>query len=299
MDQLPVDFFTNAAAYTPRVYRDQYPAIDPTSPSLNQAGQIVIITGASSGIGANGIAPAFAKAKAKALVLVARNGKKLRETEQEIKKIHPATSVLVQPTDITNSDAVVALFEKIRFKYGHVDVLVNNAGTFSHPSRIVDADPAEWWNDFEVNVKGQFLVTQAFLKLLGTERKGTMISMSSAIATSLHPMMSSYSISKMALLRLNDYVAAEYPNVCAVSLQPGLVMTDMVLDSLKRFAIDTPALIGGTTVWLATDAARFLNGRFISANWSVEDLAAAKEKILEGNDLQLVYQGKFGLDQSQ
>ncbi|KAI2889300.1 hypothetical protein CBS147347_9931 [Aspergillus niger] len=85
MDQLPVDYFTNAAAYTPRIYRDQYPATDPTSPSLNQAGKIVIITGASSGIDAERIALAFAKAKPKTLVLVARSERKLRETEQEIK----------------------------------------------------------------------------------------------------------------------------------------------------------------------------------------------------------------------
>lgn len=50
-------------------------------------------------------------------------------------------------------------------------------------------------------------------------------------------------------------------------------------------------------MWIATDAAKFLSGRFISANWDMDDLAKRKEEILAGNDLKMVYQGKFGLDQ--
>ncbi len=55
--------------------------------------------------------------------------------------------------------------------------------------------------------------------------------------------------------------------------------------------------MGGTGVWLATDAARFLTGRFVSANWSVDDLVKRKDEILAGNDLKVIYQGNFGLEQ--
>ena len=70
-----------------------------------------------------------------------------------------------------------------------------------------------------------------------------------------------------------------------------------MVDSFKRFALDTPNLVGGTGVWLATDAARFLTGRFVSANWSVDDLLKRKDEISAGNDLKVIYQGNFGLDQ--
>ena len=70
-----------------------------------------------------------------------------------------------------------------------------------------------------------------------------------------------------------------------------------LVDDFARFALDTPELVGGIGVWLATDAARFLTGRFVSANWSVDDLMAMKEKIVGGNDLKFVYQGTLGLDQ--
>jgi hypothetical protein len=55
--------------------------------------------------------------------------------------------------------------------------------------------------------------------------------------------------------------------------------------------------VGGIGVWLATDNARFLSGRFISANWSVDDLMARKDEFITANDLKIVYQGKFGLAQ--
>jgi hypothetical protein len=73
--------------------------------------------------------------------------------------------------------------------------------------------------------------------------------------------------------------------------------TDCIADAFKRFALDTPELVGGIGVWLATDKAMFLSGRFISANWSVDDLMTRKDELVAGNDLKIVYQGKFGLDQ--
>ena len=66
----------------------------------------------------------------------------------------------------------------------------------------------------------------------------------------------------------------------------------------KRFAFDAPVLVGGTIGWLATDSARFLSGIFVSANWCMDELAARKDELLAGNDLKMVYEGKFGLDQS-
>jgi NAD(P)-dependent dehydrogenase (short-subunit alcohol dehydrogenase family) len=159
-------------------------------------------------------------------------------------------------------------------------------------------------------------MTQGFLQLLGQDRTGTVIALNTGLATMVAPTMSAYSVSKIASLRLMEYVAAEYKNVNAVSIQPGVVDTEMVVgksilifaspcsmltsfnsDSFKKFALDTPELVGGTCVWLATDSARFLSGRFISASWSVDDLLVQKDQILAGSDLTVTYAGKFGLEQ--
>ena len=78
------------------------------------------------------------------------------------------------------------------------------------------------------------------MELLGSERRGTVVTMNTGITTMIGPGMSGYSMSKNASLRLMEYAAAEHLNVTTVSLQPGVVMTDMVVESFKRFALDTP-----------------------------------------------------------
>ncbi|KIX05171.1 uncharacterized protein Z518_06043 [Rhinocladiella mackenziei CBS 650.93] len=296
MENLPEDFWATSGAYTPHIYRDQYPSIDPTTASLSQAGKVIIITGASSGIGARGFAPAFAKAGAKALVLVARNQTKLKETASTIQAINPAVETSVFAADVSEESEVAKLYEVVKARYGHADVLINNAGAFNQESPIIAANPSKWWADFEVNVKGVFLMAKYFLDLLGKGREGTVITMNTGLATVVVPGQSAYSISKMASLRITEFLAAENPNVSAVSLQPGVVKTDMVTESFQRFAQDTPELVGGTGVWLATDSARFLSGRFVSANWSVDDLKMQMNELVSGNDLKMVLHGKFGLD---
>ena len=121
---------------------------------------------------------------------------------------------------------------------------------------------------------------------------------------------------KLAVLRLLEFTAAEDPDVCSIALQPGIVQTDTVIGNcprnvnigynglivsitgmLRRFALDTLGLVGGTSVWLATNSARSLSGRFVSANWCMDELAARKDESVAGNDLKMVYERKFGLGQ--
>ena len=297
MENLPVDYFTTTSAYTPHVFRDQYPSIDPSQPALSQTGKVVVITGATAGIGALGLSPAFAKAGPKAVVLVARNQAKLEALAKELQAKYPAVEFLPVSASVSDEAQVSKLYEVVKQKYGHADVLINNAGVWAQQAMFAEATPSKWWSDFEVNVNGPFLMSQGFVRLLGPEKEGTIVTLNTGIAGMVAPSMSSYSISKSASLRLAEYIAAEHPNVNSVSIQPGVVNTEMVVDSFKRFALDTPELVGGSVVWLSTDAARFLSGRFVSANWSVNDLMKQKEKIMAGNDLKLVYQGTFGLDQ--
>lgn len=148
----------------------------------------------------------------------------------------------------------------------------------------------------EVNIQGTFFVTQGFLKLLG-EKKGTIINLTSAGAHNVFPNMSAYSLTKLITLQLAAFVAAENPNVNSIALHPGMVPTDMTTDMFKRFSHDTPELVGGVGVWLATDAASFLTGRYIASNWDVEELQERNEEILKENKLTMALVGKFGMEQ--
>ena len=96
------------------------------------------------------------------------------------------------------------------------------------------------------------------------------------------------------------YVAAENPNVVATALHPGIVGTEMVKEYFKRFALDTPELVGGIGVWLAGwegPDRSFLSGRFVAANWDVEDLVGRKEEILEKELLKMDLNAKLGAEQ--
>lgn len=123
--------------------------------------------------------------------------------------------------------------------------------------------------------------------------------MTTGIAVGVAPGMSSYALSKLVALQIQAFVAAENPNVTAVSLNPGVVLTDMTMDSFKRFALDTPELVGGTAVWLATEQASFLTGKYVCANWSMDDLSARKDEITSEGKLSIALVGKFGQEQFQ
>jgi NAD(P)-dependent dehydrogenase (short-subunit alcohol dehydrogenase family) len=91
--------------------------------------------------------PSFAATQPKAIVLVARNGDKLRQLAEFVAKSHPSIETLSIPTDISDSSSVAALFEKVKAKYGHADVLVNNAGVFEAIAPVRDVDSIAWWEE--------------------------------------------------------------------------------------------------------------------------------------------------------
>ena len=109
--------------------------------------------------------------------------------------------------------------------------------------------------------------------------------------------MSGYAISKLVSLQLGTYVAAAYPNITTINIHPGLVQTDMHDPAFAKFNRDTPELVGGTIVWLASEKAKFLSGRTVCANWSVDDLVERKDEILAENLLVMDLKGKLGKEQ--
>ncbi|KAI9883299.1 MAG: hypothetical protein M1823_004942 [Watsoniomyces obsoletus] len=299
MSKLPDDFVVTFHQFTKTAYRDVYPSIEPSSPDLSQEGKVVIITGASKGIGRYGLAAAFAKANAKAIVLVARSAEQLAQTEEDLKKINSKVDLLSVPADLTDESSIEALFEKVKSKYGTADVLVNNAGGLSEAGPIASADSKAWWFNMEVNVRGTFLMTKSFLKLVGSEKPAVVINMSSGAALHAQPGMSGYAISKLAVSHMVQYVAAENPNVTAIAADPGAVATEMTTGFFQRFAKDTPALSGGFCVWLCTEKAKFLSGRHVGANWSVDELLERKDEIVNEGKLLTGLNVKLGLDNIQ
>ncbi|GFG24150.1 estradiol 17-beta-dehydrogenase 11 [Aspergillus udagawae] len=292
------DVFVKADAFTKKTYRDVYSAIDPTRPNLSQKGKVVVITGASRGLGRYSFAASFARAHADAIVLLARSRENLSQTEAMVKSISPSTKVLSIAVDVTDYDSVKRAFDEIIERLGIPQVLVNNAGVIASQCRIVDDDPDFWWRTQEVNVRGTFNVTQAFLKIVGPSPAAptAIINLTSAAGHYVGQNLSSYCLTKLAITQFTAFLKDEHPQITSVSLHPGMIPTDMGNSAswLAPFMKDTADLCGGTAVWLSSGDRQFLSGRYVAANWDVEELEARKEEIIQDNLLTVRLNGRFG-----
>lgn len=226
------DHFARQLAYTSSIRRDVYPAIDPSLPAHSQEGKVVVITGGGTGIGGKGIAPAFAIANARAIVLVGRRKDKLDEAANLIRKDYPQVDVLTVAASVTDEQSVKSLFYTVKSTFGTAHVLINNAGVQPPAEPILSSAPDAWWGTLDTNLKGTYLMTRAFLMQLGDGNHGTVVNLASGAGVAVLPGMSAYGLSKAATIRFNEFVAAEAENVTAVAMDPGTVNTDMVQNTM-------------------------------------------------------------------
>ncbi|GKZ33559.1 hypothetical protein AbraIFM66950_003464 [Aspergillus brasiliensis] len=274
-------------AFTKKAHRDVYSAINPEQPQLSQAGKVIVITGATRGLG-RGFAVAFAQAKPAAIVLLGRSADALAETEKQVKEISPETTVLTLVTDVRDEAGVNTAFETIVAKCGVPDVLVNNAGYLVNET-IGECTIDSFWTVQEINVKGVLIVTKAFLQAIefssSSEQERTIINLTSVSTQKTAVPLDAYTISKVAVTKLTEFIAAEYPSITAVNLDPGMVATDMGnnVPIIAPFLHDTVELASGAAVWLCSGDRKFLSGRYFSVNWDVEELEARREEIVEKN----------------
>lgn len=261
------------------IHHDIYDTIDPrTTLANNVSGKTILVTGAGRGIGRS-IAIAFAYAGANRIILTARSANQLDEVANEIKAVSNAVEVMKIPTDVSNESQVEALFNVIE---GKVDILINNAGTAEAYGPLVETDPTEWWYTWEVNIKGTYLPTTYFLKKYGCT--GTIINTSSMGSIGTSAGFSAYRSGKTAINRITDFIHTEYPNVRAFAYHPGGVKTDLAKktpENFHKYLIDAPELAAGYCVWLTTEQADFLRGRYSDCTWDVDELMKNAQLITE------------------
>jgi shikimate 5-dehydrogenase len=146
---LPKDWIVTSGQFTRKAYTNVYPAIDPTAAQNSLSGKVVVVTGASRGLGANSIAPAFVRAGVKAIVLIATKATSLTSVEEALKRINPGLETLALGVDITSVSQVKAVWVEINKRYKKVDVLVNNAGVDSSDSdKTHEQDPNIFFRNF-------------------------------------------------------------------------------------------------------------------------------------------------------
>ncbi|MFD4316589.1 SDR family oxidoreductase [Streptomyces sp. NPDC058548] len=167
---------------------------------------IAVVTGAGSGIGRS-VALALAAA-GWSVALAGRRADALEETAAAL----PAGDFLVVPTDVTSAEEVTALFAAVRDRYGRVDLLFNNAGTFAGGGvPVEDLDPDTWRAVVDVNLTGAFLCAQAAFRTMKEQspQGGRIINNGSISAHVPRPHSIAYTATKHAMTGLTKSLSLD------------------------------------------------------------------------------------------
>ena len=232
-------------------------------------GKIIIVTGASRGIGA---AAAGALAKAGATVmLTARDGAALAGVARGI---GAAAHTIV--CDVSNYDAVEAMVRDTEKQFGKVDALINNAGVIEPIATIAASDPVEWARNIQINLVGAFNPIRAVLPGMIAAGGGTIVNVSSGAAMRPLDGWSAYCSAKAGLAMLTRAVMLEnhQHGMRVFGFQPGTTDTDMqvtirasgvnVVSKIPRENLTPVAHPAAAIVYLCTPAADDLNGQEFS-----------------------------------
>lgn len=187
--------------------------------------KVVIITGASSGIGeATAIELASKGAK---LVLAARREDRLKKLEEEIQKI--GGRAVYKVTDVASHEQVEALAEYALKEFGKIDVMVNNAGVMPlspvHQKKI-----DEWDKMIDVNIKGLLYGIAAVLPFMRERKEGHIINVSSIAGHLVFPASAVYSGTKFAVRAITEGLRIEEAsnNIRTTIISPGTISTELL-----------------------------------------------------------------------
>lgn len=193
--------------------------------------QIVLITGASSGIGA-ACAKIFAEAGAK-LILVARRQERLEELAQMLKG-----AVHLLPLDVRDRVSVESAFSSLPADWSNVDILINNAGLSRGLNKLHEGSIQDWEEMLDTNIKGLLYCTRFLVPGMVNRGRGHVVNLGSIAGHQTYPGGNVYCASKAAVKAISEGLKQDLLGtpVRVTSVDPGLVETEF---SDVRFHGDT------------------------------------------------------------
>ena len=220
---------------------------------------IAVVTGASTGIG-RATAELLASRGAR-VVVFSRSAERLRDLVSR----HEGRMLAVTG-DVADAGAIETLFAECEARFGHCDLLVNNAGMID-PKPMIDTTPEEWDRMFAVNVRGVYLASRRALRPMIARRGGVIVnvaSISGVIGPEKFPRFVSYNASKAAVIALTEALAVEVKEhgIRVNCLSPGSVDTKMWEEASGGAPADMAAAeVAEVILFLASDQSRPMNGQ--------------------------------------
>lgn len=239
----------------------------------NFTGKVILITGSSKGIGA-AIATKVADAGAK--VIVNYSGSKADADDVVSQILNNGGEAIAIRADVSKSEQVKVLFDQAIAHFGQIDVLVNNAGVMITKS-IKDTTDEDFTRQFDVNVKGVFNTLREAAEKLADN--GSIINFSTTVNRLMLPTYGTYVATKAAVEQLTRVFSKEIGRGINVnSVSPGPTNTALFVNGKPQEVIDRlasmnpfgrigePEDIAEVVVFLASDAAKWINAQNIGVN---------------------------------
>jgi len=244
-------------------------------------GRVALVTGASRGIGA-AIARGLAADGADVAVNYRRDDAAAAETVAAVEAL--GRTARAYPASVDDPTADRAMVDAVLEDFGHVDILINNAGIASRGQSVLDTDPAELERVWRVHAFGAFLLTQLVLPSMRTRPRGDIVMISSVATTFMAGFSLPYNMGKASLEALARTLAKEerrnhiHVNVVA----PGLVVSEMGrrlvratrgvediadLDDTAAFGhVCTPDEVADVVRFVVSDDARYLTDQRLTVD---------------------------------
>lgn len=247
------------------------------NPNGKFAGKVVLITGATSGIG-----EVTARAFAKEGAIIHFCGRRENLGTKLVQEINAQGGrVSYQKADVRNEQEVKAFIDSCVQKYGRIDIAFNNAGVESKPFAIAEQSLEDWTNVMTTNATGVFLSMKYELPVMQKQGGGIIVNNASVSGHVGFATISPYSASKHAVISLTKVAALEYAdkNIRVNSVSPGAVDTPMLRRALNAWNTDFKTVsqdypikrivnaeeIARTVMWLSSDDASCITGMDVDA----------------------------------
>jgi 3-oxoacyl-[acyl-carrier protein] reductase len=194
------------------------------------SGQVALVTGASSGLGAR--FAAVLAAHGAHVVLAARRIERLEKLKAEI--IAKGGRAEAVPLDVSDPRAVTRAFDQAEAVFGGVNCLVNNAG-IARPARALEMTAADWQEVLNINLNAVWFVAQEAGRRMAKASGGTIINVASILGFRVAPAEAAYSVAKGGVIQLTRALAIELArhNIRVNAIAPGYIMSEMTEAYLK------------------------------------------------------------------